>query len=132
MNIFTKTLLAVAVCAFGIAAVPLAASATDSSLLYLASTAEQAKEGVSAVGGDDNTITLPEFLRSVINIMLYLIGVIAVIMIIIGGIKYVTSNGDSASISSAKNTILYAVIGVVVAILAFAIVNWIVDNIAAT
>jgi hypothetical protein len=46
-------------------------------------------------------------------------------MIVIGGIKYTTSNGDSSAITSAKNTILYSVVGLVVAILAFAIVNFV-------
>lgn len=71
----------------------------------------------------DRTVT------NVINILFYVIGIIAVIMIIIGGIKYVTSNGDSSSISSAKNTILYAVIGLVVALMAYAIVNFVIGNI---
>jgi multisubunit Na+/H+ antiporter MnhB subunit len=50
---------------------------------------------------------------------------IAVIMIVIGGIRYTTSNGDSSQVKSAKDTIMYAVIGLVVAILAYAIVNFI-------
>ncbi|MFZ1360797.1 MAG: TrbC/VirB2 family protein [Candidatus Saccharimonadales bacterium] len=68
----------------------------------------------------------PSLIKNVINILLYLIGIIAVIAIIIGGIRYVTSNGDSSAIKSAKDTIMYAVIGLVVAIFAFAIVNFVV------
>lgn len=67
-------------------------------------------------------------LKTVINILLYIIGIVAVIMIIIGGIRYTTSNGDSSSIKSAKDTILYAVIGLVVAIMAWAIVNFVVTS----
>ena len=48
------------------------------------------------------------------------------IMIVIGGIKYTTSNGDASAVSGAKNTILYAVIGLLVAISAYAIVNFVV------
>lgn len=66
--------------------------------------------------------------QNVIDILFYAIGVIAVIMIIIGGIKYTTSNGDSSAITSAKNTILYAVVGLVVAILAYAIVNFVLNR----
>ena len=51
-------------------------------------------------------------------------------MMIIGGIRYVISNGDSSQITSAKNTIMYAVIGLVVALLAYAIVNFIVVQFA--
>lgn len=65
--------------------------------------------------------------QNVIDILFYAIGVIAVIMIIIGGIKYATSNGDSSALTSAKNTILYAVVGLVVAILAYAIVNFVLN-----
>jgi len=64
----------------------------------------------------------------VINIILFILGIISVIMIIIGGIRYTTSNGDASGIQSAKNTILYAVVGLVIALLAFAIVNFLVSQ----
>lgn len=66
--------------------------------------------------------------QNIINILLMATGIIAVIMIIIGGIRYTLSNGDSSQISSAKNTVLYAVIGLVVSILAYAIVNFVVGR----
>lgn len=69
----------------------------------------------------------PNLLKNVINAILFVLGMVAVIMIVIGGIRYTTSNGDSGSTKSAKDTILYAVIGLVVAILAFAIVNFVVS-----
>ncbi|MGD8373769.1 MAG: pilin [Candidatus Woesebacteria bacterium] len=62
------------------------------------------------------------------NILLFLIGAVSVIMLIIGGIRYVTSNGDQAAVTGAKNTILYAIIGVVVAFLAFAAVRFVTDQ----
>ena len=86
------------------------------------------KQGVKGAGGGsggDNE--LKGGLRDIINILLYVIGAIAVIMIVVGGIKYTISNGDSAQIKSAKDTILYAVVGLVVALLAYAIVNFVVD-----
>ena len=55
-------------------------------------------------------------------------GAISVIMIIVGGIRYATSQGDQTQMQSAKNTILYAVIGVVVAIAAYAIVSFVVTQ----
>lgn len=64
-------------------------------------------------------------LQNVINILLFIAGIIAVIYIVIGGFRYVTSNGDSGSISKAKNTIMYALIGLVIAIMAYAIVNFV-------
>lgn len=65
--------------------------------------------------------------KNILSLLLYAIGAIAVIMIVIGGIKYATSNGDSNSIQSAKNTILYSVIGLVVAILGQAIILFVVN-----
>jgi hypothetical protein len=50
-------------------------------------------------------------------------------MIIVGGIRYTTSNGDSGRIKAAKDTITYAVVGLVVAILAYAIVNFVIKNV---
>jgi len=71
----------------------------------------------------------PTLVSTVTNALLFIIGAISVIMIIVGGIRYVISNGDSAQITAAKNTILYAVIGLVIALLAYAIVNFVVTNI---
>ena len=65
--------------------------------------------------------------KQVTNTILYIVGIIAVIMLIIGGIRYVVSGGDSKKVTDAKNTILYAIIGLVIAFLAFAIVNFVVS-----
>lgn len=65
--------------------------------------------------------------KTVVNTLLYVLGVIAVIMIIVGGIRYATSGGDASGIKGGKDTVLYAVIGLVVAMLAWAIVNFVVE-----
>lgn len=62
---------------------------------------------------------------TVVNVMLFIIGAVCVIMLIWGGIRYTTSAGNSAAVTSAKNTIMYAIIGLVIAFLAFAVVNWV-------
>lgn len=62
---------------------------------------------------------------TITNILLFIIGAIAVIMLIVGGIRYVVSSGDQTAVTNAKNTILYAIIGIVVAFLAFAAVNFV-------
>lgn len=82
----------------------------------------------TGICGDGADSELTAIIGVVIRLMIFVAGIIAVIMIIIGGIKYATSNGDSSSISSAKNTILYAVIGLAVAIMSFAIVNFVLDQ----
>lgn len=64
-------------------------------------------------------------LKRIINIFSIIVGVIAVIMIIIGGLKYITSGGDSGNISSAKNTIIYALVGLVIVALAQFIVRFV-------
>lgn len=63
--------------------------------------------------------------HTIANVMIYVVGAIAVIMLIIGGLRYVISQGDKGNVESAKNTILYAVIGIVIAVLAYAIVNFV-------
>ncbi len=57
-------------------------------------------------------------------------GIVAVLVIIIGGIRYVASNGDASGVKSAKDTILYAVIGLVVVIMATAITGFVIDRVA--
>ncbi len=69
--------------------------------------------------------SLGPMIKTVINILLYVLGAAAVIMIVVGGIRYTTSGGDSSGIKSAKDTILYSVIGLVVAIMAYSIVNFV-------
>lgn len=79
--------------------------------------------------GVDNVATNPQDLvKNIVNIFLYAVGVLSVIMLIWGGIRYTTSAGDSNKVTSAKNTVLYAVVGLVVAILAWAIVNMVITR----
>ncbi|MBR2767238.1 hypothetical protein IKD67_04125 [Candidatus Saccharibacteria bacterium] len=66
--------------------------------------------------------------RQITNTILYVVGVIAVIMLIIGGIRYVVSGGDSKKVTDAKNTVLYAIIGLVIAVFAYAIVNFVITS----
>ena len=67
-------------------------------------------------------------IQNVVNLLLYILGIIAIIMIVVGGIRYTTSGGDSSGTKAAKDTILYAVIGLIVAMLSFAIVNFVVGK----
>mgnify|MGYP001019427279 CR=1 FL=1 len=78
------------------------------------------KDGV----GDANSLV-----KDVVNIILWIVGILSVIMLVWGGIKYTTSAGDSNKVTSAKNTIIYAVIGLIIAILAYAIVNFVIEKI---
>ena len=70
--------------------------------------------------------------RQITNTILYIVGIIAVIMLIIGGIKYVLSGGDSKKVTDAKNTVLYAIIGLVIAVFSYAIVNFVITSLPHT
>ena len=70
--------------------------------------------------------------KQITNVVLYIVGVIAVIMLIIGGIKYVVSGGDAKKVTDAKNTVLYAIIGLIISFLAFAIVNFVITSLPAS
>lgn len=87
------------------------------------------REGAEAARCDGCPVDLfggAGIFKQITNTILYIVGVIAVIMLIIGGIKYVISGGDAKKVTDAKNTILYAIIGLVIAFLAFAIVNFVI------
>jgi hypothetical protein len=84
--------------------------------------------GDATTNGDGVT----KLIKLVINIFSLVVGVVAVIMIIIGGLKYITSGGDSGNITGAKNTILYAVIGLVVVALAQFVVRFVLTRVGST
>ena len=66
--------------------------------------------------------------NAIINTIIFIIGMLAVVMIIIGGVNYAMSQGDPGKVKKAKDTILYGIIGLVVALLAFAIVQFILNS----
>lgn len=72
---------------------------------------------------------LTNHVQNITDTLLLVAGAVAVIIIIIAGIRFVTSTGDSARIEQAKNTLLYAVIGLVVVIVAYAIVHFVAGNV---
>ena len=71
--------------------------------------------------GTDGTIS------NVVNSILYVAGIIAVVMLIFGGIRFMVSRGDKDKVQKAKNTVIYAIIGLVLVIFSYAIVNFIVS-----
>ena len=117
-----KKFLIAALVSLGIVVTPLAMDAP-----VFANAKSEVTSGVSSVN-DGNSTDLPSFITNIVNILLFLAGAIAVIVIIIGGIRYVLSSGDSGQVQAAKNTILYAVIGLIVVIMAYAIVNFVINQ----
>ena len=71
---------------------------------------------------------LSRILKLVLNVLSFIVGAAAVIMIILGGFKFVTSNGDSNNVASARNSILYAVIGLVIVAAAQVLVHFVLAN----
>ena len=68
---------------------------------------------------------------NIINALLFVIGLASVVMLIVGGVKYTLSAGDQKAVTDAKNTILYAIVGLAIAFLAYAIVNWVLSTLGA-
>ena len=75
-----------------------------------------------------NSNNLMTTLNQIINVIIGVIGFIAVIVIILGGVQYTTSAGDSNKVKKAKDTIMYGIIGLVVALLAYSIVNFVLTS----
>lgn len=67
--------------------------------------------------------------KTITNLMFYFVGILAVIMIIAGGIRYVISTGDSSKVKAAKDTIMYSVVGLIVALLAWTIVSYVISKV---
>lgn len=123
MKYIKQTITALFIIAGALTATPLLV--TES--VYAQSAADQIGQGVEKVGGDQNTVKLEDQIKNITNVLLFILGAIAVVMIIIGGIRYATSNGDSSQTKAAKDTIMYAVIGLVVAVVAYAIVRFVLE-----
>ncbi len=71
----------------------------------------------------------PETVKNILTAIISVAGIVAVIFVIIGGVMYMTSAGDTGKLKKAKDTILYALIGLVICVLSFAIVNFTVNSI---
>jgi len=84
-------------------------------------------DGAKAAAGDlaTNKVSVAGIFSTVAHVLIYLVGAISVIVLIIGGLRYILSAGNPASVQGAKNTILYAIVGIVVAVAAYAIVAFV-------
>ena len=76
-------------------------------------------------GGDDLVGNITTILSQVIAVL----GLVCVVVMIIGGVTYMTSSGDAGKVKKGKDTILYGLIGLVICVLAFALVNWVIGSI---
>lgn len=122
-NIICLVMATLAIAVTGLAATTMApAYATTSAN-------QQAQNGVNSINPEGtSTKSLPEMIKIILTAVFTVIGMVAVVMIIIGGVNYATSQGDPAKATKAKNTIMYAVIGLVITLLAIAIVNFVLSS----
>lgn len=85
---------------------------------------DQCAGDTSAAVCKSSSDTAPPLIKTVINLLLFLLGAVSVFMIVLAGHRYTRSQGDAAMVKSAKDTILYAIIGLVVAVLSYSIINF--------
>lgn len=123
MNTIKKYIVLLSIAVFGVALAVPAATAQAFDPLDGACSSGSTSEVCKNRGEQVEPV-----IQKVVNTLLYIIGAVAVLVIIIAGIMYSISTGDSGRISKAKNMLLYAVIGLVIAFFAYAIVNWVYDR----
>lgn len=118
--------MAVAVLVLGLGAIAFAAPEA-----IQAAPKDDICRGVSITGGDcdeEEGTGLESVIRNIINLFSVLVGIVAVVMIMVAGFKYVTSNGDSGKIKSAKDTLVYAIVGIVIVAFSQIIVQFVLKS----
>lgn len=111
-----------------------AADATADAVTPASPSEKAVCEGIGLTSGNSGCKASPgqrdigSIVGTIINVLSMLVGVAAVVMVIIGGLKYIVSGGDSAKVANAKDTILFAVIGLIVAAVAQILVRFVIDK----
>ena len=95
----------------------------------MALTVQEGAEAARADGMPENLVGPDGVFTQITNTVLYVVGAVSVIILIWGGFRYIISGGDSKKITDAKNTILYAILGLIIAFFAYAIVNFVLNTI---
>lgn len=92
------------------------------------SASQQALDGLNQVNPNgENSPELTTVIQTILNAVYFIIGIVAVVMIILGGISYATSQGDPAKVKKGKDTILYGIVGLIISLMAFAITQFILN-----
>ena len=120
-NIICLVMATLAIAVTGLAATTMAPA-------YATTANEQAQNGVNSINPEGKSASLTDMIKIILTAVFTVIGMVAVVMIILGGVNYATSQGDPAKATKAKNTIMYAVIGLVITLLAIAIVNFVLSS----
>ena len=98
----------------------------------LLASATSVQEGVNAARADGMPTELigdNGVFSRITNTVLLIVGLISVIMLVYGGLRYILSGGDSKKVTDAKNTVLYAIIGLIISMLAYAIVHFVLNSV---
>ena len=127
MNKIVKTIMLTVISIFSIGIINIAtpAFAADDTICDNPKISAEIKKYSGCDGGSDANAV--KVITNVLNAIIAVLGIVAVIFVIVGGVKYMTSAGDPGKVQSAKNTVIYALIGLIVCALAFAIVNLVID-----
>ncbi len=111
---------------------PQGAICEGAATLQITSETQSTDKCTTGTDGQDPSTKVNDLITQIINVFSVVVGIVAVIMIIYGGFKYITSGGDSNNITGAKNTILYAIIGLIIVALAQFIVRFVLSKTAET
>ncbi len=85
----------------------------------------QVLNGIGETGGDCSGSGVTKIISAAVNILSYVIGIAGVVMVVLGGFKYIVSGGESGKVANAKNTLIYALIGLIIAALAQFLVHFV-------
>ncbi len=112
---------------FSLAATPAYATSSALNDLCTGINSTSAPTGGSSSCTGSNT-SISSIASTIVNVFTYIVGIISVLMLIIAGFRYVTSGGESSKVSSAKNTLIYAIVGIVIVIAAQVIVSFVANK----
>lgn len=124
----TMSLIAMLAPSLFLVAAPVAVSADITTKVCEGADEAAGTSGCNTGGIDGAETGIKKLAKNIVNIFSIVIGVIAIIFILYGGFKYITSGGDSNNVSAAKNTIIYAIIGLVIVALAQVIVHYVLNT----
>ena len=136
-NIIAAAILPLAIAA-PLALAPVAASAANLCSGTIGTGLQSGINSATGAGGSacsdagSGSTSFQTLAKKVVNLLSVVVGVIAVIMIIVGGFRYITSGGESSNVSTAKNTLVYAIVGLVIVALAQFIVHFVLSNVSTT
>ena len=126
-KIFTKIIIILTIALSFCTLVPTSSTYAEDICSKKGSVPDEVWEAAGCAGNED---AIRGIITGILNSIIAISGLVAVIYVVIGGVNYMTSSGDTAKLEKAKKTILYATIGLVISALAFAIVNWAISAIS--